>query len=144
MEEDKLNSDQRIMYSSLVSIRNNEVNLRWTRIQIFFIIHSAGLSLVVTQTVPGTYTHIFSCILGVFLGILWRLVVRRIGHWVNYWDERLSRFEKNQPIKIFSGVGFVRASRGITTHAILFRVVEVFIIIWTVLGLFSAYQAFTK
>jgi len=84
------------MYSAVVSVCNNEITLRWTRTQLFFIIYSAGLSLVVTQFEEGSAIYLSACVVGVFLGILWLLTTKRIGHWVAYWDLRLSAAEEKK------------------------------------------------
>lgn len=130
-----MTDDQRAMYKAIVSVRNNEITLRWTRTQLFFLIHSAGLSLVVTQLEAGTATYLWACGIGMFLGVLWFLTTRRIGHWVVYWDLRLSALENYppQPIRVFSGREYVRAQRGITTHHILLLLSLLFVAIWLML-----------
>ena len=130
-----MTDDQRAMYKAVVSVRNNEITLRWTRTQLFFLIHSAGLSLVVTQLKAESATYISACAVGVFLGLLWLLTTHRIGHWVMYWDLRLSALENYppQPVRVFSGREYAAAQRGFTTHHVLLLLSGLFSAIWMIL-----------
>ena len=76
MTDDSLNQDQRMMYQQLVSLNNLDVTLYWTRNQLFFFIQSAGISLVATQ-IQNTAIRISSCLLGIFVAIIWWLVSSR-------------------------------------------------------------------
>ena len=101
-----MNDIQKMMYQSLVSIRNNEVNLRWTRAQLFFFINSAALSLVTTQLKINDLSYGFACLGGALLSLLWLGLTILIRRWTDYWDSMLHALESldGQPITIFSGV----------------------------------------
>ena len=140
-----MTDEQRAMYAAAVLLRNNEVTLRWTRTQIFFLIHSAGLSLIVTQFKEESFARFLGCLLGLALaGLWWRLTIR-IGGWVSYWVGRLAALENLGPppaVRIFSGSPYRTAMRGFTAHEILLWLVRVFSAAWFLLA-FSSLIALT-
>ena len=69
MTEDSMNQDQRMMYKQLVSLNNLDVTLYWTRNQLFFFIHSAGISLTATQ-IQNTSLRVSICFLGIFVLVM--------------------------------------------------------------------------
>ena len=100
-----MNEVQRTMYSGLLIVRNNEVNLRWTRNQLFFFMNSAALSLVATQMSPDNPFFGIACCLGMALSLLWLRMIFIIRSWVNYWDNTLAALEglEGEPVRIFQG-----------------------------------------
>ena len=129
-----MNDVQKMMYRSLVSIRNNEVNLRWTRAQLFFFINSAGLSLVVTQLKMGNLAYGFACVGGLFLSLLWLGLTLLIRRWADYWDTMLYALESldGQPVTIFSGVAWQETrNKWLTANQILISLTVLFIVAWT-------------
>jgi len=138
-----MTDDQRAMYAAVTTIRNNEVTLRWTRTQLFFLIHSASLSFAGTQLILGTRLFTAVCVVGFILSILWLLATKRIGHWVNYWNSRLVALENvdSQPVRIFGGREYERAVRGFTVHWVLLALVVLFMAIWGWLTVVSILRA---
>lgn len=140
--------DQRAIYTALVSTRNNEVTLRWTRTQLFFLIHSAALSLVNTsaQFKIGTPLHIFACAVGITLGLVWYFTTIRAREWLDYWDTRLAALERAQPqsVMVFGGPEYAEVYSGFRIHHILLTLVGIFVIIWVVLGSISALTFLSK
>ncbi len=58
-----MTDDERAKYAGLISLRNTEVTLRWTRTQLFLFINAIGLPLVVTQQLqhsPGMWFRIIT------------------------------------------------------------------------------------
>ena len=131
-----MNDIQKMMYQSLVSIRNNEVNLRWTRAQLFFFINSAALSLVTTQLKINDLSYGFACLGGALLSLLWLGLTILIRRWTDYWDSMLHALESldGQPITIFSGVAWQKArNTWLTANQILIALSVLFIVAWMVL-----------
>ena len=137
-----MTDDQRAMYSGLIALRNTEVTLRWTRTQLFFLIHSAGLSFAITYLKLGSRAQIVACGLGAYLAILWVLTTRRSVHWLDFWDFRLRALEEAsvQPVTIFGGREYFEARRGTTTHEIIRQLGYVFFVIWIAMGMASVLQ----
>ena len=136
-----MTDDERAMYSATVALRNNEVTLRWTRTQVFFLIHSAALSFVVSQLKRGELSHIGACVTGIFLAVLWFMLTKRVRHWIDYWDDRLNKLESKtsppQKIRIFGGRSHTKVTKGFTAHAILVSLGLVFLMMWSALFIAS-------
>ncbi|OHA26180.1 MAG: hypothetical protein A3C06_03590 [Candidatus Taylorbacteria bacterium RIFCSPHIGHO2_02_FULL_46_13] len=100
-----MNETQRLLYSSLISIRNNEANLLWTRNQLFFLINSAAFSLVITRIGTVNWTYGLACFAGIILSILWFCVVIMAHRWIDYWDSVLASLEtrESQARLVFRG-----------------------------------------
>jgi len=133
-----MNDEQRAMYTAAISLRNTEVTLRWTRTQLFFLIHSAGLSFVVTQFKEGSAVRFGSCLLGLVLVYLWWRLTMRIQHWVIYWNSKLAALERLEPIqeiRIFGGREYIHATGGIGTHDIILGLISVFLVAWLSLAI---------
>ena len=131
-----MNDIQKMMYQSLVSIRNNEVNLRWTRSQLFFVINSAALSLVTTQMKVTEFIYLFACLGGLALSLLWLGLTLLIRRTTDYWDSMLRALESldGQPITIFSGTAWqgYRYKR-LDANQILIILTAIFITTWLIL-----------
>lgn len=138
-----MNDIQKMMYQSVVLIRNNEVNLRWTRNQLFFLINSAGLSLVLTQLKVSDTVYGLACLGGLFLSFLWVQVIFLIRRWVDYWDSMLRALESldGNPITVFSGAAWqkTRYTR-LTSTWVLTSVTMVFIAAWTGMFVYWLYK----
>ncbi|RJQ36343.1 hypothetical protein C4552_03590 [Candidatus Parcubacteria bacterium] len=137
-----MTDDQRTMYAGLIALRTNETTLRWTRTQLFFLIHSAGLSFVVTYLKFGSGAQAIACALGAYFAVLWVLTNRRSIHWLDYWDFRLVALEQasSQSVFIFGGREYINARQGTTTHQIIKYLGYVFFAIWVVVGMASVLQ----
>lgn len=139
--ESIMSADQREIYRGLVLLRNNEVMLRWTRTQLFFLIHSVGFSLVFAQTKSGEVSRVVACIFGVALGVLWILITRRIGHWVDYWDSHLEVLEYRKPLTVFRGWPFEEARKGTSTQEMLVLLACAFTGGWALFGAVSLLES---
>lgn len=128
-----MSKEQQELHRSLILLRNNEINLRWTRTQIFFFINSGAMSLALTQFKslnPSFYR--WSCVVGFLLALMWFFVSIRANHFVSYWDGRLAALEIKAPseIAIFSGPEWAKASSGIRASSLLLALSGLFVLIW--------------
>jgi len=131
-----MNETQRLMYSSLISLRNTEVSLRWTRNQIFFLINSAAIFLVATQMGTQNEFYGLACFAGIVLSIMWLTIIFIIRTWVDYWDSILGALESldGQPIQLFKGpVWNMVRQRPVTAHRILVSLAILFLSVWSVM-----------
>ena len=133
-----MTEDERVMYSALIAVRNTDATLRWTRTQIFFLIHSGALSLVIVQTKIkfGDWLHMGICVAGLLLAVLWFWLTLVIQKFIEYWDDRLEELEKISPrprVRVFGGRSYWNAMRGYRVHTILKSLVAIFITVWLAL-----------
>lgn len=118
-----MTDNERAMYTGIAMSRNTEVTLRWSRSQMFIILHSAAFSLVAARPLPSHFNFVMGGV-GVAMAILWFVTIWRTDQWVDYWQSRLSALERSehQPIQIYvyEGPDFQRvSSRPPTFHQIL-------------------------
>ena len=131
-----MTEDQRVMYASIVKLRNNEVTLRWTRNQIFFFVNIGAVSLVAVQLNIDTALYGLVCGGGLVLSILWLCLVFVIRRWVNFWDNRLAAFESVdiQQVSVFRGEEWQKTKYSmITANVILIALSGAFILVWLVM-----------
>lgn len=130
-----MTEEQRTMYSAVVSVRNTDVNLRWGISQLFFLINSAGFSLVVTRLAPDSRFYLLACIGGFVFGVLWFFIALRYQRLINYWNGKLGDLEETdtQPVGIFSDP-FVRMRGRITTHLVLQVLIGLFALAWLIVA----------
>ena len=91
-----MTDDQRAKYAALVAIRNTEATLWWTRSQLFIFMHSAGLTLAVTQRQLGPKFLLVAGAVGLLLMVYWLLATRRANQWLAFWHAQLSAAEIKQ------------------------------------------------
>ena len=129
---------QRTMYSAVATVRNVDVNLRWSISQLFFFIHSAGLSLVVTRLAPASLYYSLACAAGFGLGVVWFIGALRMQVLINYWNAKLGALEEldTQPILVFAD-DFVRVRPRLTTHRILLGLIGFFSLGWLIVLLIT-------
>jgi hypothetical protein len=116
--------------------RISEITLRWTMTQLFFLIHSALFSLVLTQFESGTWLYTGVCILGLWLGILWFVIMRRAQYLVEDWNKKLAELERmdDQPVKVFiTEQGGVPSPQGVPVYKVLILLVGTFVMVWIIL-----------
>lgn len=99
-----MTGDQRAMYTGICMCRNTEVQLRWTRSQMFIAIHTAAVAFLGTQEISRLYVIVGAA--GVPLAGAWMLINHLSQKWVDYWQSRLVQIEPHLDpgtISIFSG-----------------------------------------
>lgn len=131
---DSLNQDQRMMYQQLVSLNNLDVTLYWTRSQLFFFVHSAGISLTATL-IENTHVRISVCCLGVIVAVLWWLVSAKVRQFMRFWHKKLAELESAkslQKIQVFSDREFLQIrERGIPdVYYLMNWLIAIFICVW--------------
>ena len=140
-----MNETQRMMYQSLVSIRNNEVNLRWTRNQLFFLVNSAAISLVAVQMQVTSLFYGFACIGGIILCLLWICLIGLIQRTTDYWDSMLAALEglNGQPIQIFKGEEWKKmVLKKPNANHILTLLAGIFFAVWLIMLNYWGYRYF--
>ena len=129
-----MNEEQRMLYSSLVSIRNIDLTIRWSVNQLFFLIHSAGLSLAVTQLKSPSLLYFLVCPIGILASILWFVITLRMRKWLKYWNSKLAELEETdtQMVRIF-GPELTEIQKGVTISHALLVFIALLTIVWCIL-----------
>lgn len=131
-----MNDTERALYTALMSTRNNEVNLRWTRNQLFFLINSGAITFVVSQFKVENDTYLTACVIGLALSILWFCMMIIAGFSVRFWHGRLQAIEdriQDTTVRIFNTLDFAESQKGLTTHRLLLTLIGIFTFIWILL-----------
>lgn len=131
-----MTNNQRAMYTGLAMCRNTEVAQRWSRTQVFLLIHSAGISFAFTKTEPTFSFLTVLSLLGIILGGIWFLTNRRTTQWITYWQLRLEAFERAEPepveITLFSGSAWDQMKRSWYPFDIIVNaLIVVFAFLWS-------------
>ena len=134
-----MTDEQRAIYAGTIAVRNADVNLRWSISQIFFLVHSAALTLIATQLKFGERSFTFGCVAASGLCLLWLMIVVRMGKLISYWNIKLGDLEDTdgQSIKVFSDV-FIRLRPRFTTGGVLTLLIFSLVISWAFAGIISA------
>jgi uncharacterized membrane protein len=133
-----MDTEQQAAFSNFTFFRHYDINLRWSITQLFFVMHSAILSLVVTQFRRGSLEYAVACIAGFLLGLLWLMMTQRITQWIEYWTSRMRVLEStNRAANRIFGPEFMAMRGGIRTSYILYPLIGVFTAIWFILFLAS-------
>lgn len=91
------------MFIALANLRNAETQLRWTRAQLFLLLHSPALAAVIPIVFGPTWTRetshviVTASILGFILGIIWLIAAHRAEAWIDFWNKRFKAIEANAP-----------------------------------------------
>ena len=133
-----MDTEQQAAFSNLTFFRHYDINLRWSITQLFFVMHSAILSLVVTQFRRGSLEYAAACLAGLCLGWLWLRMTARISQWIEHWTERMRTIESSNSAEnqIF-GAELMRMRRGSRTISILNLLIAGFMTVWTILFIAS-------
>lgn len=126
-------------YAGLISLRNTETTLRWTRTQLFLLINSASLPLVVTQQLqhdPGIWFRLIAGVTGLVLTGIWHVTIKRASRWTRFWDAQLIFLEdrtQDTTFRVFGSKEFVsvRWGRPIMDQ-VLSALILLFAILWVV------------
>ncbi|MBI5101423.1 MAG: hypothetical protein HZB33_06280 [Nitrospirae bacterium] len=129
----KLNGTAMNIYSSLVSLRNQELSNHWTRYHVFAALNSAVIVAFVNFSGPRGGDNILFW-LGIFLTIVWFLFTHYGKEQIiERWDKKLETFEE----EVSKECGFhaffseLRRKRGFI-HWLQLSVPIIFLIIWCV------------
>ena len=133
-----MTDEQRAIYGGVISVRNADVALRWSISQIFFVVHSAALTLIATQLRFGTRPFTFGCVASWGLCLLWLMIVVRMGNLINYWNMKLGDLEDadGQLIRVFSDA-FIRFRPRLTTGGVLTILIGGLVLGWALAGIGS-------
>lgn len=133
--------EQLAKFAALITLRNTEATLRWTRSQLFIFIHSAGLTLAVTQRQLGPVFLFLAGGVGIALMVLWILITVRANQWLTFWHAQLSAAESAPPeqeIIIFGSDAYTRVARShLTINRILVGLMIIFVLFWAVVILLA-------
>ncbi len=130
----------------IVASRNAEMNLRWSRAQLFIAFHS-GLAVAVVpfalQKPPMTYhplVLIFGCLVGFLVAAAWYVSIDRSGEWNAFWIARHVELEDRDQtpnaVRVFSHPDFQRLNTtGWTNQSVLRNMARGAAIFWGLLFL---------
>lgn len=132
-----MTSDEQVKYAALISLRNTEVTLRWTRTQLFLLINSAGLPIVITQQLqhePGPWFRIVAGMAGLVLTYLWHVTIQRASVWTKFWEAQLIFLEErpqDTEVRVFGSKEFVSVRWGRPVmDQVLKGLIAVFVVLW--------------
>ena len=129
-----MDQEQQAAFSNLTFFRHYDINLRWSITQLFFVMHSAILSLVVTQFRRGSLEYSAACAVGLGLGLLWLMMTQRITQWIEHWTQRMRVLElSNRASNRVFGSEFMDMRGGIRTIRILNPLIGGFMALWAIL-----------
>lgn len=122
--------------------RINEVTVRWSMNQLFFLIHSGALSFLVLQFKPDVSRLIYALVsfVGLWFSILWFLATHRAQKLVDYWHRKMAELEESErdPLEKRIDVFFseeepsrVPSPPGVPLYLSLRGLVWTFILIWS-------------
>lgn len=132
-----MTDNQRAMYTGVSMCRNTEVAQRWSRTMLFFLIHSAALSFVVSRPQLTFRLFFWMSLAGLVLTGIWFLANWRTDQWIVYWQSRLAAFEQIEAregeIGVFAGPDWERITRFLFTFNVIVNVLIGFIsLLWLV------------
>lgn len=128
-------NNEKAMYTGLAMCRNTEVAQRWSRTQVFLLIHSAALSFAATRP-QATFLFLLSMSVGgLALTGFWFLANRRTDQWIVYWQSCLVAFERHEqePVEtpIFSGPVYDQVTgMRVTFNRIVNVLIGFFALVW--------------
>lgn len=134
-----MTSDEQVKYNGLISLRNTELTLRWTRTQLFLFINSIGVPLVITQQLqhrPGPAFRIATGLIGLGLMYLWSIINHRSNRWNKFWEAQLIFLEElpqDTQFRVFGSKDFisVRWDHPVMGKA-LRNLIRAFTILWVI------------
>jgi len=134
---DKISSDSR--FNGLIIARNKEVDIRWRKVQIFFLINSALMGFVM-GIVPINVFKIGGCIVGLIITIIWFAIQLEAQYAIDYWNDKIATVENEGGIKK-EGFSFEHPHEGFryryfSTHYLILVLVVLFTILWLILLVF--------
>ena len=133
-----MDPEQQAAFSNLTFFRHYDINIRWSITQLFFVMHSAILSLVTTQFQRGTLSYFIACLVGGLFGFLWLIMTDRITSWIEHWTMHMANMERrNRPENRIFGADFASMRFGVRTHRILYVLIVAFTLVWFLLMVLS-------
>ena|SRR3989344_714184 len=128
-----MTENEQAMYTGMAISRNTEVTLRWSRSQMFILLHSAALTFFASR--PLSRLHLLLAFGGFLMAVLWWFTIWRTEHWVEYWQSRLRAVEKSQesPVQtyVYEGPEFQSVSSRLPSfHQILLSLPVLAGMIW--------------
>jgi len=125
----KLNLNSQL--ASFVESRNKEIGIRWSKVQIFFLINSALIGFV-TSIVKDKILQISGCIAGLVITVIWFAIQLEAQYAIDYWNKKISEVESFGTVK---GFNFKHPHEGFrykyfSTHYLILTLVTVFVMGW--------------
>lgn len=125
----KLSFDSQL--SGFISTRNLEVDIRWKKVQIFFLINSALIGFV-AGVVKDKILQISGCIAGLVITMIWFAIQIEAQYAIDYWNNKISEVES---FGVVRGFDFKHSHEGFrykyfSTHYLILTLVIVFTVGW--------------
>lgn len=126
-------------FNALVAARNLEVNIRWQKVQIFFLINSALLGVIVGAVFP-VKLKIIACLFGLVITVVWFLIQKEAQDAIDYWNQKISVLEEKDQESDMRAFAFERPREGFrlkyaSTYYLTLLLIKVFSAGW--LGLLA-------
>lgn len=131
---ERLSIDSR--FNGFIIARNKEVDIRWKKVQIFFIINSALMGFVM-GIVPINVFKISGCIVGLIITIIWFAIQLEAQYAIDYWNNKIATVEDESDVRK-KGFSFEHPHEGFrykyfSTHYLILVLIAVFAILWLIL-----------
>ena len=121
-------------FNALISARNLEIEVRWQKVQIFFLINSALLGVVLGASFPDTL-KIIGCLFGVAITTIWSLIQEEAQNAIDYWNQKIYLMESQEKETSIKAFGFIEPREGFkmkytSTFYLILLLVGVFFLGW--------------
>jgi hypothetical protein len=121
-------------FNALVAARNLETNIRWQKVQIFFLINSALLGIILGANFPATL-KIVACIFGLVITVVWFVIQREAQDAIDYWNKKISALEEKDQESGMRAFAFTSPREGFrlkyaSTYYLILLLIGVFSIGW--------------
>lgn len=134
---DKLSIESQL--NSFISARNTEIDIRWKKVQIFFLINSGLIGIVMGSNLDINL-KILSCNLGLIITVIWYAIQLEAQYAIDYWNNKIAKLEITGEV-IEKGFEFKYPHEGFryryfSTHYLILVLITLFILGWFSLIIF--------
>lgn len=121
-------------FNALVAARNVEITLRWQKVQIFFLINSALLGVVMSAAFPAL-VKLIGCAFGLAITAVWTLMQWEAQNAIDHWNNRLASLETQNERSNMKAFTFSRPREGfrlkyVSTHHLILALTVIFALGW--------------
>ncbi len=123
-------------FDGFVAARNKEADIRWRKVQIFFLINSALIGFIASSGSESIF-KIVGCVAGLIITIIWYAIQIEAQYAIDYWNDKIAEIENDNQAEI-RGFGFKYPHEGFhykyfSTHYLILALVAVFAMGWVIL-----------
>lgn len=121
-------------FNALVAARNLEVNIRWQKVQIFFLINSALLGVIMGSNLQEKL-KVTACLFGLVITVVWFLIQKEAQDAIDYWNQKIATMERGDLESLVEAFAFEKPREGFrlkyaSTYYLILLLIGVFSIGW--------------